>query len=579
MNVNFVKPVISMLRVLLERKHKLRLAALILMTILLSIIETFGISIIMPFISVASDPGMLDRGRYNAVFRFLGFTSKDDFILWFGLGIIVFYVLRAAYNVFYTYIQNRFALGAFRYLADNLYQRYLSLPYDLFLQKNTSEFHNGINQANNVSMMLLCILQICSDSITIFALYSFMLVVNLGMTLLLTAVLVFLVTVIVKVILKNSKMQGVKAAEGHVNINRIQIESYNNFKFVRIKGVEEHYAKQFDKSTLAVSKAQVVSATLGAMPRNLLESIGFSLLVGAVLLILFRYGSAESIIPVIAMYALALYRILPSINRMLSNVNQAAYLQHSLDIVYEHFTQETVREGGAAVTFNKKITLDNVSFKYRSGPVVLKDISFTVNKGDKLAVTGPSGGGKSTLADLLTGVHSPLSGAILVDGVELNSENIRAWRRKIGYIPQNIYLFDSSVAENVVFGSAFDEKRLIRVLETANIWDFLRQKDGVETRVGEGGIQLSGGQKQRIGIARALYNDPEILILDEATSSLDNETETKIMDEIYSVSKNKTLIVIAHRLTTVEKCGCEICLENGRIVSDGGVKNYREKSS
>jgi ATP-binding cassette subfamily B protein/ATP-binding cassette subfamily C protein len=400
-----------------------------------------------------------------------------------------------------------------------------------------------------------------------------MLVVNWGMTFLLTAVLIFLIAVIVKIILKHSKMQGVKAAQGSNSIYRVQNESYSNFKFVRIKGVEDYYAKQFDKATFAVSKAQVMSTTLGSMPRNLLESVGFSLLIGAVLLILFRYGSAESIIPVIAMYALALYRILPSINRMLSNVNQAAYLHHSLDIVYEHFNQDVIHEGRAPVTFNKKITFDNVSFQYITGPVVLKDISFTINKGDKLALTGPSGGGKSTLADLLTGALSPLSGRILVDGVELNNENIRAWRQKIGYIPQSIYLFDSSVAENVVFGSDFDEKRLIRALEAANIWDFLRQKDGLETRVGEGGIQLSGGQKQRIGIARALYIEPKILILDEATSALDNETETKIMDEIYSLSKDKTLIVIAHRLTTIEKCGRGICIENGRIIKDYAMKN------
>jgi ATP-binding cassette subfamily B protein/ATP-binding cassette subfamily C protein len=554
-----------MLRTLLQRKHKLRLVVLLFMTILLSVIETFGISVIMPFISVASTPDMLDRGRYNAVFRFLGFTSKDNFILCFGLGIIAFYVLRAAYNVFYTYIQNRFALGTFRYLADDLYEKYLALPYKLYVQKNTSELYNGIAQAQNVSQILLCILQVCSDSITILMLYAFMLVVNWGMTLLLTAILLLLIVIIVKIILKNSKRLGVKAAEGQRHIGRIQTESYGNFKFVRIKGIADNYVKQFDKSTLAVSNAQVISATLGAMPRNLLESIGFSLLVAAVLLILFRYGSAESIIPVIAMYALALYRILPSINRMLGNVNQVAYLEHSLDIVYENFMRETVSEGSVPVTFNRSISFENVSFQYLSGPIVLRDISFKINKGDKLAVTGPSGSGKSTLVDLLIGIYKPLSGAVLVDGMELNDGNVRAWRKKIGYIPQSIYLFDNSVAENVVFGSAYDEKRLIKVLEMANIWGFLLQKDGIKTRVGEGGIQLSGGQKQRIGIARALYDDPDILVLDEATSALDNEVETKIMDEIYDMSKSKTLVVIAHRLTTVEKCGRRLCMENGLI--------------
>ena len=565
MNVNFFKHTVSRLRILLLRKHKLRLITLLFMTLLLSIIETFGISVIMPFISVASTPDMLDRGRYNAVFRFLGFTSKDSFIFCFGIGIIAFYIFRAAYNVFYTYIQNRFALGTFRYLANNLYEKYLSIPYKLYVQRNPSEFHTGISHAQNVSMILLCIMQICSDAVTVLMLYSFMVIVNWRMTILLTVILIVLIAVIIKIILKNSKKQGVKAADGNYNLGRVQSESYSNFKFLRLKCAEDYYMRRFDNATLTVSNAQVISTTLGAMPRNLLESIGFSLLVGAVLLILFRYGSAESIIPVIAMYALALYRILPSINKMLSNVNQAAYLEHSLDIVYEHFMQETVHEGSEPVTFNHSISFDNVSFQYLRGPVVLRDISFKINKGDKLAVTGPSGSGKSTLIDLLIGIHKPSSGSILVDGMELNDGNVRAWRKKIGYIPQSIYLFDNSVAENVVFGSDYDEKRLIRALEMANIWDFLRQKDGLDTPVGEGGIQLSGGQKQRIGIARALYNDPDILVLDEATSALDNEIESKIMDEIYDVGKNKTLIVIAHRLTTVEKCGRRLSMDNGVI--------------
>jgi ATP-binding cassette subfamily B protein/ATP-binding cassette subfamily C protein len=416
-------------------------------------------------------------------------------------------------------------------------------------------------------------MQICSDSITTLALYSFMVIVNWRMTLILTGILILLVVIIIKVILKNSKLQGQIAVKEQRNIDRIQIESYNNLKFIRLKGVEKYYEHQFDKSALGVSKAQIISNTLGAMPRNLLESIGFSLIVGSVLLILFRYGSMGSIIPVIAMYALALYRILPTINRTLTNVNQAVFLQNSLDIIYEHYMQETLNEGSEPISFNRSISLDNVSFKYFTGSDVLKNISLTIYKGDKLAITGPSGGGKSTLIDLLIGIHKPSSGSVFVDGTELTSRNVRVWREKIGYIPQHIYLFDNTVAENVVLGSPYNEKQLIRMLQMANIWDFLKQKDGLLTRVGEGGIQLSGGQKQRIGIARALYNNPEILILDEATSSLDNETETKIMDEIYDVGKNKTLIIVAHRLSTIEKCSRRIYIEN-EAVYDGGIMEH-----
>jgi ATP-binding cassette subfamily B protein/ATP-binding cassette subfamily C protein len=223
-------------------------------------------------------------------------------------------------------------------------------------------------------------------------------------------------------------------------------------------------------------------------------------------------------------------------------------------------------EGSDPVDFNHTIRLENIDFKYMTGNNVLNGVNVEIKKGEKVAITGESGGGKSTLIDIITGIHKPVCGKIIIDGAQLTNDNIRSWRKKIGYIPQSIYLFDGTVAQNVSFGSVFDEEKTKAALVKANIWDFLEQKEGINTLVGDGGIQLSGGQQQRIGIARALYDDPEVLVLDEATSALDSETEQKIMDEIYTVSANKTLIIIAHRLSTVERCERKIRIENGRIV-------------
>jgi ATP-binding cassette subfamily B protein/ATP-binding cassette subfamily C protein len=201
-----------------------------------------------------------------------------------------------------------------------------------------------------------------------------------------------------------------------------------------------------------------------------------------------------------------------------------------------------------------------------TGNEVISDASLEIKKGEKIAITGESGGGKTTLVDIIIGIHKPLSGKVYIDDTAITDDNIRAWRKKIGYIPQNIYLFDGTVAENVAFGSIPDDEKIKKALQMANIWDFLASKDGVNTLVGEGGIQLSGGQQQRIGIARAFYDDPDVLVLDEATSALDTETEQKIMDEIYNVSITKTLIIIAHRLTTVERCNRRIRVEDGKII-------------
>jgi ATP-binding cassette subfamily B protein/ATP-binding cassette subfamily C protein len=535
------------------------------MTLILSVIETIGISVLMPFISVASNPLLLEGGRYKIIFDLFNFKSKDYFILIFGIAIVVFYFFRAGYNVFYTYIQNKFSLGTYRHLANELYRKFLSMPYTQFIQKNSAEMHYVFSEANNVCALLQSVMQICADIITVLMLYSFIVIVHWRMTLILTVILLLLVLFILKIIIKTSKKQGVKLSEGQREIDRIFNENFGNYKFIRLKGIEKYNYRQFDKATVKISKSSIISNTLGSMPRNLLESVGFSLLIITVLFILFRSGSAESVIPIIAMYALALYRILPSINKMLNNVNQISFLYRSLDFIYNNYIQKTINEDSEPIQFEKTIRLKNISFQYTQEHPVLNNISFTITKGDKIAITGISGGGKSTLIDLLIGILPPQEGSLFIDDTAVTEKNIRSWRAKIGYIPQNIYLFDSSVAENVVFGSTYNEERLIKVLNMANIWDFLKQKDGLNTRVGEGGVQLSGGQKQRIGIARALYDDPDLLVLDEATSALDNDTETKIMDEIYDVSRNKTLIIVAHRLSTVEKCQKRLVIGNGTI--------------
>ena len=230
------------------------------------------------------------------------------------------------------------------------------------------------------------------------------------------------------------------------------------------------------------------------------------------------------------------------------------YNKKGLEIVYENLLYHTEYEDNEPLDFVREIALKNISFAYKKGNNIIENFSLTINKGEKIAFVGESGAGKSTLIDLIIGIYKPQSGEIRIDGVLLDNQNLRSWRKKIGYIPQNIFLFDGSVAENVALGEKIDKNRIIECCKRANIWDFLCENKGIETRVGDNGIKLSGGQRQRIAIARALYDDPEILVLDEATSALDSQTEERIMDEIYSIAKDKTLLVIAHRLTTIEKC-------------------------
>jgi ATP-binding cassette subfamily B protein/ATP-binding cassette subfamily C protein len=557
------------LNILLDKKRKIYLIAFFFLSILLSLIETAGVSVIMPFITVATNPDMTESGWYKYFYDLLKFNAKNSFIISFGLVIIFFYFFRAAFNIVYTYLINKFSLGTFRYFASRLFKTYLALPYRVFVQKNPSVFGQMISsEANNLSGLLLNLLQILTESFTVVFLYIFMILVNWHITLVLTIVLTVIVYLVFVTLIRTSKKMGVKRYSANVRLTRTLWETFNNFKFIKLKGNEEKVFNIFNNSTAKLSHASVISTTLGTIPKNILENLGFSLLIAAVCYIIWRYNSAAMVIPVISMYALALYRMLPAINRILGYFNSIAYVQHSLHSVYDDLHLQTDDESFSPLFFADSIRAENLCFHYLSGKDVIKDISLKIHAGEKIAFVGESGSGKTTLVDILIGIYRPTKGFLYVDEVLIDQTNIRSWRNKIGYIPQSIYLFDGTVAENVSFGSVFDEDKIIQVLKKAKIWDFLLTKEGIHTLVGEAGIQLSGGQKQRIGIARALYDDPDILVLDEATSSLDDETETQIMDEIYDVSDNKTLIIIAHRLSTVKRCDRRIIIEHGMIISN-----------
>jgi ATP-binding cassette subfamily B protein/ATP-binding cassette subfamily C protein len=540
---------------------------LFVLSVLLSIIETAGVSVVMPFISAASNPDTIDSGWYKYFFDLFGFDDKNTFVISFGIAIIVFYIFRSIYNIIYNYAINKFSLGTFRYFAARLFKTYLALPYKVYVQKNPSVFGQMISgEANNLSNLLLNILKIFSESCTVLFLYFFMILVNWQITLVLTCILILIILIVFATLIRFSKKLGEKRFAANEKLSRTLWETFGNFKFIKLKGNEDKLFRVFSDSTTNLSYTSIVSSTLGSIPKNILENLGFSLLIGAVCYILWRYNSAAMVIPVISMYALALYRMLPAINRMLEYFNSVAYLQQSLHMIYDDLNLETDKEGFSPIAFTKSIRGENLWFRYLKGDDVIKNISLEIQIGEKIAFVGESGSGKTTLVDLLIGIYRPMQGQIYVDDTLIDHTNIRSWRSKIGYIPQSIYLFDGTVAENVAFGSDYNEEKIIQVLKKAKIWNFLKNKEGINTLVGEGGIQLSGGQKQRIGIARALYSDPEVLVLDEATSSLDDDTEAQIMNEIYDVSGSKTLVIIAHRLSTVERCNRRIQIDNGVLV-------------
>jgi ATP-binding cassette, subfamily B, bacterial PglK len=563
-NMIFLKNFLS----LLNAQDKKFLLALFLFSLIVAMVETVGIAAIKPLIDLLADSTILEKeGLLRSLYLFSGEKNISGFILIFGISLIGFYFLRAVMNIIYMYFLNYFTFSRYRSIAYRLFEKYMSFSYQQFIALHSSHLNKSIiTEAMNVTHVIKYLLFIFSELMIVIFLYSWLLYENWQITLVMTIVMGGMGVLLTKVITPRVKAAGVKRSASQGNYFKIINEAFANFKMIKIKGTHELFYKDFLSESKVYADTNTLSGALTTVPRNVLEFLGFSMLIVVVLIVVSTYEDSSFALPLITMYALALYRILPSMNRILSSINGIAFNAKAFDIVLKDLNEISEVEGKEGISFNKSIEVRNLNFSYEENKVVLQKIAFSIKKSEKVAFVGESGSGKSTLIDLIMGVLNPNDGNILIDSIAIDRENIASWRKRIGYIPQKIYLFDGTIAQNVVFGSVYDENRVIEVLQQARIYDYLKTKEGLNTIVGEGGVKLSGGQVQRIAIARALYSDPEVLVLDEATSALDSQTEEAIMNEIYEVAKDKTLLIIAHRLSTIERCERVIRLEKGVIV-------------
>ena len=562
---------IHKLRSLLTRRDKQFLLGLFLFSIVISVIETAGISVIMPFIAVATDFSLIHSNEYyNYVYDMFNMKSDISFVIVFGVTLICFYIFRSAINLLYFYLLNRFTQGRYHLLAYRLFENYMGMSYKDFVGKNSSTLTKSIvNEAANLTALISAVLFMMSEVFIVIFIYTMMIYVNYKITLLLTVVLVLNALLMLKTVSKKIKEAGTIRAEVQQKFYEVINKSFGNFKLIKLQSNDEKMLSEFGNASFSYAEANITNMTLGQVPRLFLEAVGFGIIVFIITYLVWKYeNNISAVLSIISMFVLALYRLMPSVNRIMSSYNQILFYHKSLEIVHNDLMYDSEDLGNQEVSFKENISLDNITFEYEENKPVLRNINLTIKKGSKVAFVGESGSGKSTLVDIIIGLYKSKSGKMHSDNTNIDDSNIKAWRSKIGYIPQSVYLFDGSVGENVAFGLKYDEVKIDNALKKAKIYDFLSTKNGRETFVGEGGIMLSGGQKQRIAIARALYINPEILVLDEATSALDDTTEKEIMDEIYAISNDKTLIIIAHRLSTIERCEKVYKIGNGQIVND-----------
>lgn len=553
---------------LLTLRDKKILLILFMTSLLVSFVEMIGVSAIMVFVTVATNFAAIGNNRYfDYVYRKLQCQTPSEFVVILGLSLLAFYLMRMILNAAHIYYMSKFANMRQKYFATRMFHLFLQLDYKDFVAKSPSKLSQIIcTYTAQLTQVLSALLSIASETLTVLCIYGMLFLVNWKMTLVLTLLLSVKIFAIVKLFSGRIRQAGRRSQEYGLKVSKVLGESFSNYKFLKLLSDEQSIKDRFEAAEDGLAWANTVNTTWQGLPRFVLETIGFSMLISVIVYVIYMYHNAQFVIPVVSMYALAFYRFLPSVNKIMMSYNQIQFNKHAPSPIYEFLCENFENLGMTPVAFHREIKLEKLAFQYSEKSKVFQDASFVITKGQRVGFIGASGAGKSTLADIVMGLLPPDHGKILVDGVPLTRDNLRSWRRMIGYIPQSIYLFEGTVAENVACGRPLDENRVIEVLKKAHIYDFLCTKDGVHTFVGEGGIRLSGGQKQRVAIARALYDDPPLLVLDEATSALDNETEEYIMNEVYDVSVNKTLIIIAHRLTTIQRCDIVYTIEHGGVV-------------
>ncbi|EAJ4099951.1 ABC transporter ATP-binding protein [Campylobacter coli] len=556
---------------ILSKEDKKFLFSLLLFSVFISFIESFAISLVMPFITLASDFSYFDRSKYLIQLKDYLALPVFEIIVYFGVVLIVFYVLRALLNSYYFHLLARFSKGRYHAIAYKVFAKFLNTDYENFTQKNQSEILKSITgEVYNLSTMISSFLLMMSEIFVVLLLYTLMLLVNYKITLFLSLFMIINAFILIKVLSPIVKKAGLKREEAMKNFFEILNTNLNNFKLIKLKTKEDGVLNLFKTQSEIFAKANITNESVSAMPRIYLEGVGFCVLVFIVVFLVFKNQSDISgILATISIFVLALYRLMPSANRIITSYHDLLYYRSSLDIIYQILKQKEESLGEEKIDFDKELRLENLSFGYKDKKNLFTCLNLSIKKGEKIAFIGESGCGKSTLVDIIIGLLSPREGRVLIDKNELNMKNVKNYRQKIGYIPQNIYLFNDSIAKNISFGDEVDEEKLQRVIKQANLEHFVKNlPQGVQTKVGDGGSNLSGGQKQRIAIARALYLDPEILVLDEATSALDTESEARIMDEIYKISKDKTMIIIAHRLSTITRCDSIYRLEHGKLFKE-----------
>ena len=568
---------------ILTKVERRRMIFIVLLMLVGSVLETFSLGLVVPAVGLLIKPNYVQN--FPSIDNFLGHPSEVKFAVIAMTSLVVIYLLKSAFLVWSSWVQSGFSLGITARIGKELFENYLHQPYPFHLQRNSSVLiRNSQGSSALMGGVFDPMLSIMTDSLVTLGLFA--LLIKLEPIGSLTTLVVFGLSAWLFRRFTNVRIKRWGEAQ---NIYRGMIiqhlqQGLGGVKDVKILGREDYFISEYSDQLLAnaaVFRRYTVSQMLPRTGLEILTIAGLAVLVSTMVV---SGEDLNSVLPVLGLFGAAAFRLVPAVSRMVGMVQKIAI---NRPIVNELFHDLALRTSNTPKRqdhdgFAQEVEVNNLSFKYETAPTnALSNVSLRVKRGEAVGLVGPSGSGKSTLVDVLLGLMAPESGAVLVDGVNVQ-DRIRWWQDQIGYVPQSIFLTDDTLRRNVAFGlpkSEIDDAAVDAAIRAAQLEEFVKTLPlGLETVVGERGVRLSGGQRQRIGIARALYHNPDVLVLDEATSSLDTETEHGVMQAVQALQGDKTVIIVAHRLSTVEYCDRLYRLESSRIVDEGTFEEVMSRS-
>lgn len=564
------------------------------MTIVMAFLDMLGVASILPFMGVLANPEIVHTNTLlNIAFstsRQIGIHSTEHFL--FALGVLVFMLLvtSLAFKALTIYAQTRFVLLREYTIGKRLVEGYLHQPYSWFLNRHSADLGKTIlsEVSTVISSSMLPLMTLIAQSMVTIAVLILLIIVDPLLALSIGFVLGLTYAGIFTIMSGWLKRLGQARIKANKERFTAVSEAFGAAKEIKVGGLEQAYIERFAKPAEIFAIGQANASVIAQLPRFALEAIAFGGMLLVILYLMSKSGSFAASLPIIALYAFAGYRLMPALQQIYGAFIQLRFASPALDALYKDLISLQASNAQLVqlnpLPLTQAIQLNQVSYRYPNAPQhALKGVDLTISAHSKVGFVGATGSGKTTIVDVILGLLEPQEGEIKIDGQPITAVNRRQWQNAIGYVPQHIYLADDSVAANIAFGVSaqdIDQKAVERAAKIANLHDFVRNdlSQGYATTVGERGVRLSGGQRQRLGIARALYHNPQVLILDEATSALDNLTEKAVMEAVNNLGHDITIVLIAHRLSTVRQCDKIYLLERGEVKAEGSYDQLTASS-